>query len=1682
MTILLGFFLPAVAFVVAAIVAHRAQPKNIWLAAGAALGAATLSAAVLFATVTRSAYWSDRTEIAWIGAEAGMPKQPLTIGGPPDSALVGWPISGFWPRLTATPIAEGQVRVQVSGGSGVVVSEPLKPNGAPDTDQQRVLNGTLIRAGETADIDGFQVSFRNRWFFADRLDIGKGGSPVASAPLRWNRSGVISIFPELAAAIARLRIGGDARKQALALELEDWSSQTRVYHDREGVRIVPGLHESAPTEWPAADIAVPARLMIRWPGRTLPIEVSEAHDGRVKVTFLPPWRLASPMPPPVEGARDLPLTLTTDPRPGERVFRMPFGGGLEDPRRALALRTGTNPPQFAGGTLPPRVEDLIDLPPGVQLGDDARRFKPAGLTSLLSVPAGPMSLQIATIQDLPTARRLAFMLAIGLGVLALGIVMTRSAVPAADAWSLYGLALSLWLFLNLRLLLSLRYAIDPTGLDPLSVRGVALAGLAMALLPGLFFHTIRLYRDAFLPRDRASRTRRFNFFMASLATLAVVVWTQVRLARGLWPNLPPRFAPDFGWIFLLFILGMFLLLAAQAVHTYLLDGDAQVRLWWLSPLNAVQKMIFGYGVRFWQRARTWRTGGRRYLVTCAALLIAYGVAAVALAVLNAIAGNQKIIQEFAGPFILAGIPLLFWLSSRAAVSIARVPILADWRGLAILSAVIIFPAILSPIALRDIGGLLASLAWFTPLAALLIALPPQRYGIWPAIWSVAVIVLAGAFLVASITFLPGRAVSMLERGISRYLVFARGEQAQRLLPLAQWSPEIGQGVPLRSLQNTIEHGWENVAIAHRGKWIGTGFSKGPARRSMVPQDTIQYDSTYSFFIVSEHGLAGGFCLLLLYGAPLGMILWSARRRLDVGHLLAMVIAAGFLGEAFVHVAMNYGALPFTGRNLPLLSVNSATEVLRWIVLWCLAGQAIFWRSTAEEQTFSPRFGTGVVRVPAQASFRPWRAAATAVVVVPVVFLALRIVWPGIRVARDPQLDAPFGWDRLLSSVQSLIDTNRIVWQPDKKQISLRPLGVELRGDTFLEQEVARFNSLPDDEKFDLPESVGLPLGRVRTIDEYDRVLHALQQLTTRASTRRPPLFTVSVTERHDDSDDEPERVERLEANPSFNIRLSFAPETEASRLPTAAIADPNPRRTNGAGVNIIGPAWVSGKWQVAVNPAASLPWTSALADALVTEWARLGSDEAARRYGKLTIDAELQAAAMSFAAEKGRDRHAELLKAGSANPRRQLPPRVALSIVDMRDGRVLAMGGWPHMSPGTRWTYGADGWSPPADWLDRHASRALSLRYGRDRNFDRIELGSAGKPLWAAAALSVHPQIDRLLQVQGGDPLEGEVFGIPIPGKPWKVPTSGWRNFREYLMHSDNRYQIRLGFLGIAAADGKSIRVDRARDRSPSIKESLTGRDPEPWRRYPEFLPDVRFSAANPSQLTLLHQTPLAQAMRTMFGAGIHSGDTPSYRTSMWSLAEDGAQGGFDVSDQFLSISPESARLRLDAVENPRQFISHLLGGADSRWANVEYAAAFATAITGRPLLPHVVGGDVHLRPGRDPFPRIAARLRPGLAAAVREDGGTATARLRTAGASIVFGRGLSAYGKTGTLSTDLGRTETSRLVIALVRWKDEAEGTIDAGVVLSLVVERAQMGAASSWLGEFLNRYEAAITRAGLR
>ncbi|MDQ2947063.1 MAG: hypothetical protein M3Y27_14160, partial [Acidobacteriota bacterium] len=287
---------------------------------------------------------------------------------------------------------------------------------------------------------------------------------------------------------------------------------------------------------------------------------------------------------------------------------------------------------------------------------------------------------------------------------------------------------------------------------------------------------------------------------------------------------------------------------------------------------------------------------------------------------------------------------------------------------------------------------------------------------------------------------------------------------------------------------------------------------------------------------------------------------------------------------------------------------------------------------------------------------------------------------------------------------------------------------------------------------------------------------------------------------------------------------------------------------------LIGPAWVMGNWIATYDPDPLIPWTVNLANAMPDEQTRLGKD-LPNRLGTLTFDKSLQAAAQTFAAEKGREHYQGFLQ--SARSRREpLPPRFALSVISLPRGEVLAMGGWPRMSSSRHWETGPGGEQvPPFTWVDRDAPHSLRVRYQSDRNFDRIAVGSASKPLWASAVLRLHRGLENKLQVRGNDEIENDVFGIVIPGKGWILHPSGWHDLAKYLAVSDNRYQVRLGFLGLARSEADRPSDIAAGARSPSTKESLDAGKTS-WGHYPVF-EDIDFMPNRPERIRGLEQSKL---------------------------------------------------------------------------------------------------------------------------------------------------------------------------------------------------------------------------------
>ncbi|MBV9926950.1 MAG: FtsW/RodA/SpoVE family cell cycle protein [Acidobacteria bacterium] len=1095
-------------------------------------------------------------------------------------------------------------------------------------------------------------------------------------------------------------------------------------------------------------------------------------------------------------------------------------------------------------------------------------------------------------------------------------------------------------------------------------------------------------------------------------------------------------------------------------------------------------------------------------------------------------GDNKFVQEIAVPIFFFWVALDWIGLALALKKLNREPRARwEWLRLAALAVwTISLPAIVLPISLADFGSLLPVLAILFPLAAVLLLSGSTRFGLrggglfrkladrragLAAVFAILVLFGGGYYFYENVMgFIDVPIIrSQGKRLFPRLLNFKYGTGAQRWALVAN-SFVGGEGMPYQELLNGNQHTWEDKAIAHFGGWTGEGYGKAPTRLSQVRQDTLQYDSAFSFFVVSEYGFVGGALLLMLYALPLVIVLVAAREHFDAGYALAVVVASAFFIEALYHAGMNWGAFPMTGRNLPLLSVNSPSDLFRWTILFGFALQNIFWRYKGSGRFWeqaSSLLPEEEDEAPAPedeadsfegAPVTGWRLAACGLVVLLFPLLTFGMVlWSGAGVARDKEKELEvFSYEPLLKGVKAWLDSGYIVYaeEPPEKGKRLIPRLEKLDDPDareFILQEIYRFNARNpqgrlEDVSNEQAQIFHDYLAPARDLRAYDRFLEKLRG--TASEKPRPSIFRLDgVRDRSGKVVDY-----KVVPNEEFNVRFMFRQQDDDVRLPQVSYG----------GAPLIAPVWLNGHYTSAVAPSASplaeLPWIEHLTRAMESEWRRVGRDEGAQLYGKLTLDRPLQEAAQRFAASKGLGLHEKNLAGPASDYEAKYPPRVAISVIGLPDGKVYALGGWPRMtSSGGSWARvevpGGNGtraaWIPSAAWLEEKAPVELRRRYEGDRNFDRaMVMGSSTKPLWASAVLKIHPRLDSLLRVLPDTGEENEAFGLAVPGEGWDIHTrvKQWINFDQFLTYSDNRYQVRMGLLGLAAKDGDRVKLSQYKG---SPVESVSGQN-KPEGKEPEFTPAVQIRRDGPKGTLVgldLADTELSRYMHNMYSIGVKGVGNPDgnltreflYRRSFWTLNErdDSERFRSDASVLLNFISPQVPDFYLDKLTDPRQFVNMLLGGLDNRWANVDLAAAFGSCVTGHPVLAHIVEGrePVRFLPERqqDLDPKIAAVVRRGLNGAVERDGGTA--RSLGSDPELAFlKQKVKFYAKTGTLEPRENANDISRIVFAAVRWKDEGKGEVAAGLVFAVVAENSDRGVATGWLRDFIVENKSEISK----
>lgn len=1678
-------FLPLILHLLLRRVVRRAPVAMTALAAAASL---TFTVLVIW----QSPVWPQAYRIGWLGVSAKAGNR-LVIGGPPENSVCGWPNEALAPTVSIAVQPDKTGLMLVEGGGAFVFIR-----GADGKGPWEPVNGVALKSEEDRILENplthHRYVFRVRpdgWWWSSirfRLRIEAEGPDrhiLADIPLRSTGSegNVTGLAPLLELSTATL--GGTLSEK---IALRTWAGGLRFFVPKSRADAVRMIEQDATGK---ASIPLPCEMMVRWAGNS-PVKAKlQLNEGAVESDFLLPWRWTSPLPPSTDSGYPK-ITFCALAQPREYAFLLPLG------RMTAAMRVdrelGTDESDRLALVEPKSISGRTLIPSHVFERRTNWRNEPTVLSSTV-LRAGDYGFRVGVIYDLPGFLGIlgAALPAFGIFLFALWMTSARMAVVEESRTAAFGLALSLWVFLCVRLLLALRYALEPTHVDRVAVEGVTNAYLGLAAVPAL---VLLFARIAFLkvdpkPDDRGSRRHVFFFIVVWIGGL-VATWF---LAGILWPAWQVSPLRPLGAISLSAGLG--------AVLCGMLDCDTYSGGWrrlftgWCRPAVA---SVLG---RLWKRLYNEGTGMLPLVLVMSFLVGFISLLGLALAFFM----TREVSEEIWIPLGCIWLPVLFWLigQSRAADASDRIaPRVTQLVGLILLF--VVTPIGLQVLVSGDAGTAYAVFAAFLPLACLLSVMRPRILGL--AILTTLVILIGTMVLLA---FKAPAAFDRLGEAGVRIRSFVHGDQMQieYLFGVGIPTDDNASGVKADKILNVSQHTWENKALAHEGGVQGMGFGEAPVRRSHVPMHTVQCDSTFSFYILSEHGLWGGLALLVASLVPFFHVLSAARPRFDVGFGLASIVTAAFSIEMFTQAAMNLGCVPFTGRNLPLLAAISPTDLAKWTLLFAVAARALFLRYD-RDGLINPDAAS--LSAPAGAFRFGWLIPPLVAVGIPIALLGL-FVWVDTRRITDEKLDKPFTWDVLDEQVVELQKKGYVTVDEAKHELRYNeaPPNVrrlDLDENRLLLQEIERFNQLPMEERYREHgiEEFRHKLRTVADVRSYDALMDDLRKKESiRTVQARPPVFEMRFKPNPRDENEEQVAKQgrasaskdgesgewEIRANGDFNSQLHFKRTPHETQLPELAW-EGSSRRTG----LLLGPAWVMGRSAIAYDVDAPLPWVGQLAEALRQEWNQIGP-AAGNRFKRLTLSPDLHRAALDFVVRQGRAHHTNLLAAAAqrrssdaSEIRERIPPRVALSILNLspnKRGEVVALAGWPHTTSKPFW-YRSNGgeWLPPADWLEQNAPESLKRRYLGDRNFDLMLMGSSSKPIFAAAALAAQPGLDKRLHTTGGEEAVKEVFGTMIADRPWNESWHGgpepWRNFDNYLAYSDNRYHIRLGFLALAERDGNTIAT--AAPVQSSVVSLDSGPNHRPWLAFPRFPQVIEFSQNSPKRMNKLNETNFARQLKAFFPVGITMGELRRTRLSFWTGNEEDdmrqpKSGAGSPWVAFDGISPQPPRLDLDHIKTPRDYVMVLLGGLTNTWSNVDFAGAFGTTVLGRPVVPHMVAGDEPAKQSaRTEFVSIAERLRPGLKGVVKF--GTASKRFASGSASVLdrwTGRGYEVYAKTGTLEEDdVTKRKTSRLVLALVRWNKSKPADVQSGVVLSLVTEHAETGTATSWLHEFITNNDAEL------
>lgn len=901
-----------------------------------------------------------------------------------------------------------------------------------------------------------------------------------------------------------------------------------------------------------------------------------------------------------------------------------------------------------------------------------------------------------------------------------------------------------------------------------------------------------------------------------------------------------------------------------------------------------------------------------------------------------------------------------------------------------------------------------------------------------------------------------------------------GTVGYRLATLDDLEPELllnprrTEYVEVQQVRNNREQEWQMLLYASVGaSKDNPGYGGLPLSKVGIKYPTSLTDTVYAVYLLGEFGPWAGTWTTALYLAIMaacfagGLIAYKER----AWTFVPLVAIGGFFATNGLYMAAsNVGAVPFTGQNLPLLSLYSQGDAMQGLLLLTIASLLLRKQSaaiTAPAKAWSVR----AVPVYGGAMALLWFAAARSAIGMPPEFAKDHDNPEVIReVARRLEGGRIKVDDRLRIDESKIADLTPIEKEAIR-DFNLRPNKADASGGLYYLERNARdgydlrvnpsYFHIPSPYKkgqgvpwrgsivaagsgFDEPRlymlSNPLSLSLDRTgfpeivyIDSPTPERRANAAILAARSRKGRLEFGEYRRSKKNGKTVVTLKAKRPPAGMDWRMSVEGKPvpdrglELQPNDIVTVEDRTSRPARrynliylgTQPAPLAFV--RWRNGTYRRVLPGGGVFGLSEALGNA--------GDEVNAKEDLRLTLDLDLhsrlQAAIRDWALSiRGRPDLAYRLE----DPVRSKD--VSMALIDTAKGDVLALPSFPHVDPS----------DPGFSELVEESGPVRRRKMLTNWNFENHVIGSTIKPLTFSAVASGLRGVAKLeeLVVHANSLTHDRIGTVPLEKPTGEYRPLGDLGMKSYLTNSYTWPAVMTGAMGLIEDPHELKTVLVPTVNSPDF--SLSGKG---YRLDLLRSPDRVFSQDPQSKKwtlrTNLSDTVLFRSLVDLYGI-----QTPANKTTQADYVS-GRAGTFLPSftpkrpTTFLDdVLPRRVLYESDSMRSVRsELVTTLIGGAQSVWNNVAMAESFARLSTGKKVRARMEQGPT---PNFDPMPTPLDD--PEWREANLMDPLEKVHQIGTARGITTNWNGYRAVMKTGTLGEQV---DSESLMFTIGRWKDNA-------------------------------------------